>query len=174
MLHLWLPVPETALLKRTHIWAGILLAALSAFCLLWVIPENTAPAQSDLDLSPALMPSVAVGLCLVLSLVMLVHALRAGVSEAADLDEEFGEEASGTDLQVLGNLLIWAVVSVVSLLIMEHVGFEPAMTVFLASAMLFVGARNPWSIGLIAVLAPIGLSQLVFHVFTTELPAIWR
>ena len=161
-------------MRRTHIWSGGLLALVSAWCLVWLIPESTAPAQSELDLSPALIPSIAVGICLVLSLVMMVRALRADAAEAADLDEEFGEDASGVDPAVLANLLIWAGASVATYLFMDFVGFEPAMSLFLAATMLFVGVRRYWEIALVAIVAPIALSQLVFHVFTTELPAFWR
>lgn len=161
-------------MRTTHIWSGAVLALLSVYCLVWLIPENTAPAQSDLDLSPALIPSIATGLCLVLSAVLVYRALSADRTETALLDEEFGEEATGVDPAVLGNLAIWIAVSCAVLAIMEWVGFEPALALFLAAAMLFVGARRYWAIALIAVAAPVALSQLVFHVFTTELPAIWR
>ena len=155
-------------------WSGAVLALLSVYCLVWLIPQNTAPAQSDLDLSPALIPSVATGLCLVLSVVLVYRALAADRTEKALLDEEFGEEATGIDPAVLGNLVIWTAVSCAILAVMELVGFEPALALFLAAAMLFVGARRYWVIALVAVAAPVALSQLVLHVFTTELPAVWR
>ncbi len=161
-------------MRRTHLWAGALLALASAFCVFWLIPENTAPAESEIDLSPALVPSIAMGACLLLSLALLARAARAGREDAARMDEEFGAEASGVDGQVLANLALWGLVSAACWFGVEHVGFEPAMAAFLVATMLFVGARHLLTIAAMAVAAPIALSQLAYYLFSTELPAFWR
>ncbi len=164
-------------MRTTHIWAGVLLALASLWCLFWIIPGNTAPAESELDLAPALVPSVAIGACLVLALVMTAQALWGGrrVEAGEDhLDEEFGAEATGASRHVLLNLLIWLAVAGASWLLIEHVGFEPAMTLFLVATMLFVGARSPWTIALVSLATPIVLSQAAYQFFNTELPAFWR
>ncbi len=155
----------------------MLLALASLWCLFWLIPDNTAPAQSELDLSPALVPSIAIGTCLVLAVVMAVQAVYGGrkVEAGEDhLDEEFGAEATGASRHVLLNLLIWSGTACASWFLIEHVGFEPAMTLFLVVAMLFVGARNPWTITLVSLTTPIVLSQAAYQFFNTALPAFWR
>ncbi len=164
-------------MRTTHIWSGVLLALASLYCLFWLIPGNTSPAESELDLSPALVPSIAVGACLILALVMAAQALYGGRKiEAGEdhLDEEFGSEATGADRHVLLNLLIWALVACACWYLVEYVGFEPAMTLFLVATMLFVGARNPWSIALVSLATPVVLSQAAYQFFNTELPAFWR
>ena len=164
-------------MRTTHIWSGVLLVLASFWCLFWLIPDNTAPAESELDLSPALVPSIAIGACLVLALVMAAQAVYGGrkVEAGEDhLDEEFGAEATGASGPVLVNLFIWAAAGGASWLLIEHVGFEPAMALFLAATMLFVGARNPWTIALVSLATPMVLSQAAYQFFNTELPAFWR
>ena len=68
---------------------------------------------------------------------MIFQAVTADRTAIATLDEEFGEEATGIDLAVLGNLVIWAGASVVMLVIMDQAGFEPALSLFLAATMFF-------------------------------------
>ncbi len=164
-------------MRTTHIWAGALLALVSLWCLVWLIPDNTAPAESELDLAPALVPSIAIGVCLVLAVVLAVQAVYGGrrVEDGEDhLDEEFGAEATGASAHVLLNLLIWTAIAGAAWFLIEHVGFEPAMTLFLVATMLFVGARNPWTIALVSLATPIVLSQAAYQFFNTELPAFWR
>ncbi len=164
-------------MRTTHIWSGVLLVLASLWCLFWLIPENTAPAESEIDLAPALVPSIAVGACLLLAAVMALQAVRGGgnVGSGEDpLDEEFGAEATGANRQVLLNLLIWTAAACASWFLIEHVGFEPAMALFMAGTMLFVGARNPWTIALVSLATPVVLSQAAYQFFSTELPAFWR
>jgi hypothetical protein len=156
--------------RSTHIYSGIVISLVSLWCLIWFIPNSTSPAESELDLAPALVPSIAVGVCLLTALIMLISALRASPSAAEIMDEEFGAEASGADRQVMLNMALWVSVSVVSWLLMEYVCFELSMTLFLIVTMLFVGMRSAWTIALIALITPFMLSLLVFHLFDTELP----
>ena len=75
---------------------------------------------------------------------------------------------------MLVNTGVLTLISVVSWLIMEYVGFEPSMTVFLIATMLYVGVKSWWTIILASVLSPIVLSQLSYHLFSTVLPGFWR
>ena len=164
-------------MRTTHLWSGVLLVLASIYCLFWLIPDNTYPPDSELDLSPSLVPSIAIATCLLLAAVMAVQAMRGGRSVASGedpLNEEFGSEATGADRHVLLNLLIWSAVACASWFVIEYVGFEPAMTLFLVATMLFVGARNPWTIALVSLATPVVLSQAAYQFFNTALPAFWR
>lgn len=163
-------------MRNTHIYSGVLFSIASLWCLLWFIPENTIPAQSELDLSPALVPSIAVGAILVTALIMAIHAMVEGRDSAGGsaLDDEFGVEATGIDFHVLGNALLWGATATVSWFIMDLVGFELAMTLFLIGTMVFIGVRSWWVIILNAVLTPIVLAQSAYLFFDTQLPALWR
>jgi hypothetical protein len=162
--------------RNTHIYCGVLFSIVSLWCLIWFIPGNTIPAQSELDLSPALVPSISVAAILVTSIMMLIHALREERDDSGGsaLDDEFGLEAVGINPQVMSNTLIWAVLATVCWNIMDDVGFEPAMTLLLLLTMYFVGERRWWVIISTSVITPILLSQMAFLFFTTQLPAVWR
>ena len=163
-------------MRNTHIYCGVLLSIASLWCLFWFIPENTIPAQSELDLSPALVPSISVIAVLITAMLMLVNALRQerDTTGASALDDEFGLEATGVDFHVMGNALLWGVVATICWFIMDQVGFEPSMTVFLFATMFFIGERRWWVIISTSVLTPIVLSQSAYLFFTTQLPAFWR
>ena len=123
-------------MRNTHIYSGVLISIASLWCLIWFIPENTVPAQSELDLSPALVPSISVGAMLVTAVIMLVHALRENTDDSGGsaLDDEFGSEAVGINLHVLGNAALWAVVATVSWFIMRvGVAGNPAKFIIVQS-----------------------------------------
>ncbi len=111
---------------------------------------------------------------LLTALIMLIRALKADRLQATALDEEFGEEATGIDLQVILRLIGLIITAVVSWLLIQHVGFEPAMTLLLIVTMLFVGVRKPLTIALTSILMPIILSQAAWHFFSTQMPGVWR
>ena len=76
---------------------GIVLIPVCIFCLVWLIPNNTVPPTSENDISPGLIPSLAAGVGLILSISLAWRAWRLSSTEAEDLDDEFGEEATGID-----------------------------------------------------------------------------
>ena len=75
---------------------------------------------------------------------------------------------------MLFNTFLWLVASVGSWLLMDYVGFEPAMAVFLVVCMLFIGVRKWTTIIITALAAPIVLAQSAYLFFDTVLPAFWR
>jgi len=160
-------------LRKTHIVSGIFLAAISLLFLVWIIPAQTSPPDSVLDLAPKFIPSVAVTATLMLSLLRTVTAYlkREGND---DLHEEFGVEATGMGLTEFMNLGIWVGGSGLAWLGTVYVGFEPAMIVFLAAALIYAGVRNYWLTAVIAISTPIILSTFAWYAFTTEMPGFWR
>jgi len=116
---------------------------------------------------------VAVTATLILSLLLTVTAYlkREGND---DLHEEFGVEATGMGLTEFMNLGIWVGGSGLAWLGTVYVGFEPAMIVFLAAALIYAGVRNYWLTAVIAISTPIILSTFAWYAFTTEMPGFWR
>lgn len=160
-------------MRKTHLRAGILLALISLWCLVGWIPNATSPPSSELDLAPSLIPTIAVSVCLLMSIALAAGAYLMPVEDTG-LDDEFGAEATGVDGSVMANFGIWCVVAVVIWLLMTHVGFEPAMSVFLFTTFLYLRVRNLWVLGLASVLVPIVISQIVWFSFSTVLPGFWR
>lgn len=160
-------------MRRTHIWSSVIISLLMLVFLLYLIPNYTSPPDSKLDLKPSFIPSLAVAVTLVLSIIMGVTAFLTKQSDS-DLHEEFGVEASGIGWLELKNICLWSMLSGGAWYGTTYIGFEPAMAVCLAIGLIFCGLRNYWLTALIAILTPIILSQLAWFVFTAELPGFWR
>ena len=162
-------------MRKTHIGTALFLIPLCLFCIFWLVPNNTVPATSEFDVSPGFVPYIALGTMLFYSIILLVTNLKSEFKNSAeDAEEEFGGEATGVDIHVLKNLLIYAVVSVLAWLGINTIGFEPAMTVLIAAIMFYTGVRNWLTIVLTSVLAPVILSQSAWFFFSTQMPAFWR
>ena len=157
----------------THIASGAILTVASLLCLFWIIPATTSPPDNPNDLAPAFIPTVAMTTLLVLSIVLVLTALPKR-EEEKELHEEFGDEATGFGKQEAINLGLWILAALVSWLIMNYVGFEPAMTLFIGAVLYFVGLRNYWLLAAVSVAVPIALSQFVWYLFQTEMPGFWR
>lgn len=161
-------------MRNTHLYTGLVLAPICFYCLFWLIPNNIVAPTSEHDISPGLIPYIAVGTGLVMCILMAARALKEHVVGAEAPDDEFGAEATGIDPQVLVNVLVWGVLSTVAWFLMVHIGFEPAMSVLLLATMLYIGVRRPFPLFANSIIMPIVLSQAAWHFFTTEMPAIWR
>lgn len=160
-------------MRKTHLASSAFVIVASLLLLFWIIPEQTSPPMSKLDLSPSFMPSLAVAVCLILAVILGLDALLVR-KETDDLHEEFGAEASGMGLPEFRNLGLWTAASLFAWYGTVYVGFEPAMILFLAGWMVYAGMRNVWQTATIAIATPIILSQIAWYVFTTELPGFWR
>ena len=160
-------------MRQTHIWSGVVIGLVMLAFLYPIIPNYTSPPDSELDLAPSFIPSLAATVTMLLAILLTITALLSRKSDD-DLHEEFGEEASGMAWPEFKNLGLWILVSIGAWLGTVHIGFEPTMTVFLAAGLYFAGLRNYWLLATIAIVTPIVLSQGAWHVFTTELPGFWR
>ena len=160
--------------RTTHLFTGIVLIPICIFCLVWLIPNNTIPPTSENDISPGLIPSLAAGIGLILSVALAWRAWRLSSADAEELDDEFGEEATGITGDVLINTALWALGSGVAWAIITYVGFEPGMTVLLGATLLYIHVRDVKPLIGTAVIMPILLSQAAWYFFTTEMPGIWR
>jgi hypothetical protein len=156
--------------RTTHLVSGILMAVLSLFCLLWLIPNHTHPPQSHLDLAPSFLPNIAMGMCLFTALVLTLQAWRMPKNATAELHDEFGEEATGGDRQVLLNVVIWGVTSGIAAYLMGTVGFEISMTLMLAVGLYGLGVRNWTLLIALSLVIPSALSIATWYVLGIQVP----
>ncbi len=161
-------------MRNTHLMTGIVLIPICIYCLVWLIPNNTVPPTSENDISPGLIPSLAVGTGLILSIAMAWRAWRLSSASADELDDEFGEEATGIDGGVVINTGLWALGSGIAWFIISYVGFEPGMTFLLGATLIYIRVREVKPLIGTAIIMPILLSQAAWYFFTTEMPGIWR
>jgi hypothetical protein len=160
-------------MRLTHLYSAVIIGGLSFLGLVWIIPSQTAPPESPLDLPPAFMPMLMVTICLLLSIVLGVGALRQQGDDTKP-NEEFGEDATGIGRTELLNFALWAGVATMTWMLLRFVGFEPAMTVFLLVVLTFAGVRQIWLIACVALIVPIALAQFTWYALTIQVPGFWR
>lgn len=157
-------------MRATHLAAGIFLGLVSVFCLVWLIPNHTTKAMSELDLNPSFMPNVAMVTCLIMAVILAIKAWRMPKVSTNEMHDEFGEEATGGSVDMFRNLGLWFVTATATLFLMDWVGFEIAMTLFLAIGLYYLGARNWVLMAVIALFAPLLLTLGTWYLLGVQLP----
>ena len=157
-------------MKRSDIGAGAVLALVMAWVLLWLIPTQTSPAQSETTMSPAMMPSIAAGLVLVLSLALLAGRVLFAATDGDEPHEEFGGETRGFGKGDAIEIAIWTTAAIVTLALMTHVSFIVASAVVLVAAMWWMGQRTIWALAAVALGVPVGISLVARYLFGVEMP----
>ncbi|MDP6270412.1 MAG: tripartite tricarboxylate transporter TctB family protein [Alphaproteobacteria bacterium] len=157
-------------MRTTNLVSSIIVALCSILLLAWIIPSHSAPAQSPLDIPPARLPSMAIWICLITAVVLGLGALRAKPGGVQAEDEEFGDSATGIGAAELVRMAILIALVVATIIAMPLAGFEITMGVLLLAMMVFLCQRNYALLAAVALVVPIGLSQLAWHVFTVEFP----
>ena len=156
--------------RRTDIAAGFFVAAFAALLLIWVIPANTSPPQSESNLSPSFLPSVAAVTMLVLSLLLSVGTLLGRRRSESDVHEEFGAEARGIGWTELRDIAVWGCFSAVMIAGYTTVGFLATSVPALALMLLFTGVRSPLTIAATSILTPGLIYLIAWHAFSVQLP----
>ena len=145
---------------RTEIAAAFVLTAATLFALFWLIPNNTEPARSELDISPAFFPMLAAGLVLLLSLAMIVVRLTRAVVATAEL--------SGP--AILSEVVVWCGASVAIWFALPVIGFIPTSIAVVILVGLATEYRKWWVLGAMAILFSIIVDFGAWQVFTVDLP----
>jgi len=156
--------------RRTDIFSGLVVAIVALILLFVVIPHHTSPPQSENNLSPAFMPSVAVVVMFAMaSILMLTSWFRA--SESTDeLHEEFGAEAHGVGLADLADIILSCMFAVAVMIGFKTIGFLATSIPALALMMLYARQRNLLAIGVVAVAVPVVIQQIALHAFSVQFP----
>ena len=157
-------------MRKTDLWTGTILVVVAGIVLFWLLPSHTTPAQSELDLAPAFVPSLAVWTCLLLSVRLIWNGLSPEHYRSDHSDEEFGDEATGMGPLEIRNLAMWILVSVVTMVLLETVGFVVAGSTLLAVVMYYARLRNYLMLVSISLSVPLALYWIVWFGFTVELP----
>lgn len=145
---------------RTEIAAALVLTAAALVALVWLIPNNTEPARSELDISPAFFPMLAAGLVLVLSLAMIAVRLTRAVKASVTM--------SGPS--ILGELAVWCCAGVGIWFALPVIGFIPTSIVVVVLGGLATGYRKWWVLAVLAVLFAVIVDFGAWQVFTVDLP----
>lgn len=134
---------EPAVNPVHDIVAGLVLAALSLFALLWLIPTQTKSAAGAYDVSPGFFPRVAAVALLVLSVVFVGHRIV-----RFELLRQRPSSSDGG--AILTEIAVWTIACAAIWIGLWQVGFLAVAPLVIAIAMVAAGVRRWW---LIVVLA---------------------
>ena len=140
--------------------AGLFLALLAVTTLIWIIPSHTETTSSDYDVSAAFFPYLAVWTAFGLSILLIVSRLL----KFHRLPGNF------IDRRILIEVVCWSGISIVTFGGLSFIGFAWTMPLLVSSAMIFSGNRTWWLIGLLSIAFPILVDQLIWLIFTVDLP----
>lgn len=145
---------------QLDIAAGAVLAAISLFALLWLVPNHTESSASEHDLSPGVFPTLAAATVLALSVLMVAVRLR-----------HWGRSGTAKGgLSVLIEVAAWTALSVLVVLGLSEVGFLATMPILIALWMVVGGRKVWWQILLLASLFPLAIDRLAWMIFSVALP----
>ncbi|MCP5374080.1 MAG: tripartite tricarboxylate transporter TctB family protein [Hyphomicrobiales bacterium] len=159
---------------RETLVIGLVVAALSAVGMLWLIPAHTNPAAGPNDLSPALVPEIALGVCLALGVLLVVQALRrpdagAAATAAVGADDD-GPRGLRLARDLAFDLSVWAVSCIVLVQLLPRIGFIATSAMVLAGWCVFAGLRSIPTIVGVALVVPVVLDRLCWYALTVPLP----
>ena len=139
--------------RENLIYGGIAVGCV--IFLLWVIPAQTPP-YPGYGVSAALLPDVAFGIVLLLSMLLLLHNLLAYRAEKSKRKPATPEELASREINPEDKVHFWrlALFMIPCLLLMpamEWIGFIPAGIVFMLVLQFLCGQRKPVTLALVAV-----------------------
>ena len=127
---------------RQELAAGAVLIGLSLFALLWLIPNHTGEATSDLEVAPGFFPQIAASALLVLSVLLVGHRLIRFPKLRAI------RPATGGGA-VLAEIAILAAGSVLVAWALGAAGYLIVAPAVMLAGLLAGGERRWWVIGLV-------------------------
>ena len=145
---------------RTEIATAVCLAAVAILALVWLVPVNTQPAASELDISPAFFPMLAATLVLVLSLALIAELVFLSAKSTA----------SHSIKTIVCEQVLWGVVTFVMLACLPKVGFIAVSTTVIVLGGIAMGYRRWWALTLLAIVFSLTVDFGAWQIFTVDLP----
>jgi len=153
-------MPGSSSVFQTEIATAACLAAVAILALVWLVPVNTQPAASELDISPAFFPMLAATLVLVLSLALI-----------AELVFLSGKSTASHSIKtIVSELVIWGVVTFIMLACLPKVGFIAVSTTVIVLGGIAMGYRRWWALTLLAIVFSVTVDFGAWKIFTVDLP----
>ena len=153
-------MPNSSSIFRTEIVTAACLAAVATLALVWLVPVNTQPAASELDISPAFFPMLAATLVLVLSLALIAELVFLSAKSTA----------SHSIKTIVSELVIWGAVTFVMLACLPEVGFIAVSTTVIVLGGIAMGYRRWWVLSLLAIVFSVTVDFGAWKIFTVDLP----
>ncbi|WP_144435448.1 tripartite tricarboxylate transporter TctB family protein [Roseovarius atlanticus] len=146
--------------RRINVVAGILLAATSLACILWLFPGHVSSETTPGDLPPTVIPYLSAGVVFLLAVGLVLQTLF----------RDTGEELPVPSKSVLSDVLFASAATGVILLAFYKAGFLALAIPLTAVTMIFSGGRNRLVIALVSVLFPLMVWLGARFIFGVYLP----
>lgn len=158
-------------MARPDLAAGLVVTGLAAVGGLWFVPANTNPvATAGNDIAPAFMPLLCVGIIAVLGLALLARSVLGRVADPATGDDEAVGDMATTSRQVAGDLAVWALSTVLVLLLLPRVGFVISAGLLLAAWLAYARVRSWLAAAAVVAVVPALLDWLCWTALKVQLP----
>ncbi len=137
-------VADEPIVNPVHdIVAGLVLAALSLFALLWLIPTQTKSAAGAYDVSPGFFPRLAASAVLILSVIFVGHRV-------ARFGQMRQQKTSSDGGAILTEIVVWTIACAAIWIGLWQIGFLVVAPLVIAIAMVAAGVRRWWLIVIVA------------------------
>ena len=153
-------MPGSSSVFQTEIATAACLAAVAILALVWLVPVNTQPAASELDISPAFFPMLAATIVLVLSLALIAELIFLSAKSTA----------THSIKTIVSELVIWGAVTFVMLACLPKVGFIAVSTTVIVLGGIAMGYRRWWALTLLAIVFSVTVDFGAWKIFTVDLP----
>jgi len=140
--------------------AGLFLAAMAITALVWLIPNYIVAGAGEYDIGPTFFPKLTAWVVLTLSLSLVAIKI-------------FGHKVSTvgrSGKSTVFEIIVWSVISALVLIGINKIGFLITASLLIVFGAIVSGNRVWWLIAALAVIFPLLVNQLVWVVFTVDLP----
>ncbi|MEC8462670.1 MAG: tripartite tricarboxylate transporter TctB family protein [Pseudomonadota bacterium] len=153
-------MPNSSAVLRTEIATAACLAAVATLAAVWLVPVNTQPAASELDISPAFFPMLAATLVLVLSLALIAELVFLGAKATS----------SHSSKTIVSELVIWGAGSFFIWVCLPEIGFIAVSTIVIILGGIALGYRRWWALTILAIVFSLTVDFGAWKIFTVDLP----
>ena len=147
-----------------EIAAGLVLAAIAAMLLIWIIPANVHSGSSEYDIAPSFFPTLSAWFLMGLSLALV--ALKA--SRLTSMRQFLAN--SGTGIEVVFRIVCWSLVGGLAYLGMTYVNFILTGIVLIIAGAFACHYRQMGKLLCVAIGLPIIIQNVAWLVFEVRLP----
>ena len=139
---------------------GLVIAALAAVALFWLIPAQVSTKATGTDVAPAFIPQLSAWIILILALALVGHRwLR---------ENPAGGWRRGRQLVI--EFVALAVAAAAVVLAIITVGFIPMAVLMILGGGILARHKPFWAVCILAILVPLVIDYAAWEIFVVDLP----
>jgi len=157
-------------MRRVDLAASLLIFAIVAITLGWLVPNYVPSAHDAGDLPPTLVPVLSMAVCALTALLLGISAWRRRGEAPGKTRDDEAAELLVFGLKETANLLLWLASAAVIWLLLKYAGFVAAAAIAIAAGTIYGGIRRVWIIVASALLIPLLIERIVWYGLNVQLP----